>query len=136
MWSEEVHQNRVLAAVTTARQESRLKKNGAKVPVTPNQGSGGFLVAVGAVVGLVGFRLYERQLRQIKWKQLPVIRQFHQLLSADGFSTKTASQNVNAKRPQPRPAAAPAKVSASGKAKPVAKVSDKLESAANAWHMG
>eukprot|EP00197_Chlamydomonas_leiostraca_P015526 CAMPEP_0202867496 /NCGR_PEP_ID=MMETSP1391-20130828/9468_1 /ASSEMBLY_ACC=CAM_ASM_000867 /TAXON_ID=1034604 /ORGANISM="Chlamydomonas leiostraca, Strain SAG 11-49" /LENGTH=197 /DNA_ID=CAMNT_0049547545 /DNA_START=15 /DNA_END=608 /DNA_ORIENTATION=+ len=119
-WSEDVHSQRVAQAVATARRERHLKRKGVPVKVAPNASPVAFVLAAGAAAGFVAFRIYEKQLRSIQWKELPVIKQFSQLITGEGLSvgSKGGSSGV---RPKPRAAAAPAKVSASGKAKPVMK---------------
>lgn len=59
----------------------RLKKQ--PVPVRPNCKNVPFFCAVAAVVGLVAARRNVHKLRNLKWKELPIIKVFHKLLTED-----------------------------------------------------
>lgn len=112
-WSEDVHNHQVAQSVGTARRERQLKRKGVPVSVSPNSGPFAFIVAAGAAAGFVAYRLYEKQLRGINWRENPVIKQFSLLLTGSGFTGKSSVT---------RPKSRSGKVVASGKPKSTTKV--------------
>ncbi|KAJ9527073.1 hypothetical protein QJQ45_025215 [Haematococcus lacustris] len=118
-FSEETHDARVTAALTLARREKLLRQRGFPISHAPTAGAGSFAIAAGAATAFLFFRQYEAQLRKVDWTQLPVLKQFHALLS--GETQGRAVHSSSAARLKPRPVPSPATVSGSGKPKTAAK---------------
>lgn len=133
-WTDEVHQQRLTTAVSTARRDRQLKRNGAQVLRTANTGPGAFTIALSAATAFIAFRKFEKQIKQVQWTKLPVIAQFHALLAGDAKPSpaRAAAGSSSASRPKQRVPASPATVSASGRAKPVAKVSNSRNGSSDA----
>mmetsp|Transcript_5408 Transcript_5408/g.14600 ORF Transcript_5408/g.14600 Transcript_5408/m.14600 type:complete len:167 (+) Transcript_5408:224-724(+) len=110
-WTDEVHNSRASTSIKKAREE-RLQKR-ANEPVTvanSNAGAGAFTLTLSLVVGCMLWRKYDEQLREVQWKELPVIKQFHALITGKPLS---GPNHIAQRKPKHRTSP----VSTSGKAK-------------------
>mmetsp|Transcript_5451 Transcript_5451/g.12074 ORF Transcript_5451/g.12074 Transcript_5451/m.12074 type:complete len:200 (+) Transcript_5451:166-765(+) len=98
-WSEEVHQSRVSNALREARIDLRLKRKGLENDNMETASLGPFAALVGAAVSLIVLHSNKKKIQSIRWKELPVLKQFHQLIYGTGSSkagSKSAARAANA----------------------------------------
>ncbi len=90
-WTDEVHTSRVGEAIGRARRERQLRKKGAAVVEQPNAGAAAFLLATAASGAFLLWKRYEKQLATVKWLELPVIKQFDELLHGKRVRSRSSA---------------------------------------------
>lgn len=104
-WAEEVHESRMQASLAQARKEYRLQKRGYPVPVQPDARLPSLFSLAAAGAALVWWRKEGRRLRGRDWRQLPLIKQLHELIMhGQVLPSASTVRGRQQKPPPPRPA--------------------------------
>ncbi|GAX77494.1 hypothetical protein CEUSTIGMA_g4938.t1 [Chlamydomonas eustigma] len=82
-WSDEVHTFRLIQALAQARADRALRRKGLAVPVPENANllTAAFLLTASSCAVLA--KRYADRLKGVQWAQLPILKQFHDLIRGD-----------------------------------------------------
>lgn len=117
-WSDEVHDSRVAAALAQSRSDRAFKAKGQRVPVSPDASPVQLLVLVGATASALLWKHNADRLRGVRWGQLPVLKQFHDLVFGSkgtklgGPASASTQSKGKAKKNKKKAASAAASTSA------------------------
>ena len=106
-WSDDVHASRLAQSLSTARVERSLKRRNRPVIIRENSGPVPAIAIVAAAASYLLIQRHRAAWEAIKWKDPPIIKQFHALVFGSGGTklgtasskAKSTTASQNRKRP-------------------------------------
>jgi hypothetical protein len=103
-WGDEVHVSRVTGSMSARREEFALRKRSERVVVGPNAGFTSALSLLTAAASYVLWQRHAEALGKVRWRRLPVVRQFDDLIFGGsgtrlgGSTTKASTKGTRAQQ--------------------------------------
>lgn len=103
-WSDEVHASRLASTLSAARETRSYRVQKQRVPLSPTASPLQVVAMVGAAAGFLLFKRHGPELHKVQWRQVPIIKQFHDLVFGSkgtklGSGPKGKAKKQKAKAP-------------------------------------
>jgi hypothetical protein len=91
-WSDEVHTSRLIQTLSQTRADRALRRKGSPIPVTENTNLLTSVFLLAATSCAFAAKRYADRLQDVQWVQLPVLKQFHDLIFGDSVTKLKGSK--------------------------------------------